>query len=46
LIIVAPSGRTIVVMQPDELPNILDLLPVIDVEGRPASPGAGRKGKA
>jgi hypothetical protein len=33
----APSGRTIVVWQPDDTLNIVDLLLVTDVEIRPAA---------
>jgi hypothetical protein len=34
-IITAPSGRTLVVMQPDDRLNIIDLLLVTDLEIRP-----------
>jgi hypothetical protein len=44
-IIVAPSGRTLVVMQPDDTLNIIDLLLVTDVELKTASNGSGRKRK-
>lgn len=45
--ITAPSGRTVVVMQPDEQLNIIDLLLVTDVEIKLAKSkngnGKGRK---
>ena len=42
---VAPSGRTIVVQQPDDTLNIIDLLLVTDVEIRPNGRTSGRRGK-
>ena len=39
----APSGRTIVVWQPDDSMNIIDLLLVTDLEIKPAKNGAGRR---
>jgi hypothetical protein len=39
----APSGRTVVVMQPDDTLNIIDLLLVTDLELLPT--GNGRKKK-
>ncbi|MCE9548190.1 MAG: hypothetical protein K8T25_22180 [Planctomycetia bacterium] len=39
----APSGRTIVVYQPDDTCNIIDLLLVTDLEFKPASNGKHRK---
>jgi hypothetical protein len=41
-----PSGRTIVVAQPDDTLNIIDLLLVTDLEIKPAANGSGRKRKA
>lgn len=40
-----PSGRTIVVAQPDDTVNIIDLLLVTDVEFKPggANPGKRRR---
>jgi hypothetical protein len=42
-IMTVPSGRTIVVCQPDDTLNIIDLLLVTDLEVKPAPNGAGRK---
>jgi hypothetical protein len=42
----APSGRTVVVYQPDETMNIVDLLLVTDLDVKPASNGSGKKRKA
>jgi hypothetical protein len=39
-----PSGRTVVVCQPDDTVNIIDLLLVTDLEFKPLSNG-GRKRK-
>lgn len=44
--IVAPSGRTVVVIQPDDRLNIIDLLLVTDVELKPSRNGAGRRRKS
>jgi hypothetical protein len=41
----APSGRTVVVYQPDETMNIVDLLLVTDLEVKPASTGSSKKRK-
>jgi hypothetical protein len=41
-----PSGRTIVVAQPDDTLNIIDLLLMTDLEIKPAAYGSGRKRKA
>lgn len=42
-----PSGRTVLVAQPDDTVNIIDLLLVTDLEIKPqAANGAGRKRKA
>jgi hypothetical protein len=38
-----PSGRTIVVAQPDDTLNIVDLLLVTDLEIKPATNGGGRR---
>jgi hypothetical protein len=38
-----PSGRTIVVAQPDDTLNIVDLLLVTDLEIKPTANGAGRR---
>ena len=42
-ILTVPSGRTIVVCQPDDTLNIVDLLLVTDLELKPTTDGAGRK---
>jgi len=42
-IMAVPSGRTIVVAQPDDTVNIIDLLLVTDVELKSARNGAGKK---
>lgn len=47
LIIAAPSGRTLIVVQPDDTMNIVDLLLVADVElklRRNGSSGKRRRG--
>lgn len=41
-----PSGRTIIVAQPDDTVNIIDLLLVTDLEIKPAANDAGRRRKA
>jgi hypothetical protein len=41
-----PSGRTIVVCQPDDTVNIIDLLLVTDLEFKPAKNGAGKRKRA
>lgn len=38
-----PSGRTVVVCQPDDTLNIIDLLLVTDWEFKPVANGAGSK---
>lgn len=46
LIIAAPSGRTLIVFQPDDSMNIIDLLLVTDIEmkrGRNGSSGKRRR---
>ena len=40
-----PSGRTIVVCQPDDRLNIIDVLLVADIELKPSRNGAGRRRK-
>jgi hypothetical protein len=42
-ILTVPSGRTIVVCQPDDTLNIIDLLLVTDLEMKPPPNGPGRK---
>jgi hypothetical protein len=42
----APQGRTVVVMQPDETVNIIDLLLVTDLEVMPVRNSSGRKRKS
>jgi len=39
----APSERTIIVQQPDDTMNIIDLLLVTDLEIRPNGPMAGKR---
>jgi len=39
----APSGRTLVVWQPDDTLNIIDLLLVTDLELRPGRNGSQRR---
>ncbi len=45
-IMTVPSGRTVVVAQPDDTVNIIDLLLVTDLELKPAANGSGRRRKA
>jgi hypothetical protein len=45
-IMAVPSGRTIVVSQPDDTLNIIDLLLVTDLEIKPASNGSRKRHKA
>jgi hypothetical protein len=40
-----PSGRTILVAQPDDTVNIIDLLLVTDIEFKPNGNGAGKRRK-
>ncbi len=42
----APSRRTIIVYQPDDSFNIIDLLLVTDLEVKPAKNGAGKRRKS
>lgn len=39
----APSGRTVIVYQPDDSWNVVDLLLVTDLEARPVRNGARRR---
>jgi hypothetical protein len=41
-----PSGRTIVVSQPDDTLHIIDLLLVTDLELKPTSNGSSRRRKS
>jgi hypothetical protein len=41
-----PSGRTIIVAQPDDTVNIVDLLLVTDLEIKPVANGGGRRRKS
>ena len=43
-IMAVPSGRTIIVAQPDDTVNIIDLLLVTDVELKPHRNGARKRG--
>jgi hypothetical protein len=45
-ILAVPSGRTLVVCQPDDTLNIIDLLLVTDVELRPLQNGPHRRRRA
>jgi hypothetical protein len=45
-ILTVPSGRTIVVCQPDDTLNIIDLLLVTDLEFKPAGDGTDRRRRA
>ena len=40
-----PSGRTLIVVQPDDTLNIIDLLLVADLELKPTTNGSGRRRK-
>ena len=40
-----PSGRTAIVVQPDDTMNIIDLLLVTDVELKPRSNGSSKRRK-
>lgn len=42
-ILTVPSGRTIIVCQPDDTVNIIDLLLVTDLEMKPATNGNGKR---
>ena len=43
IIMAVPSGRTIVVCQPDDTLNIIDLLLITDLENKPSSNGARKR---
>jgi hypothetical protein len=45
-IMTVPSGRTVVVCQPDDTLNIIDLLLITDLEMKPSTNGARRRRKA
>jgi hypothetical protein len=45
-IMTSPSGRTVVVMQPDDTVNIIDLLLVTDLEFKPDRNGSRKRRKA
>ncbi len=45
-IMAVPSGRTVIVCQPDDTTHIIDLLLVTDLEIRPAANGTGRRRRA
>jgi hypothetical protein len=42
-IMAAPSGRTVIVFQPDDTVNIIDLLLVTDLELKPSANGSRRR---
>ncbi|MCC7083453.1 MAG: hypothetical protein IT427_00420 [Pirellulales bacterium] len=42
-VMAVPSGRTIIVCQPDDTVNMIDLLLVTDLEFRPTTNGAHRR---
>ena len=43
VIMAAPSGRTVIVYQPDDTVNIIDLLLVTDLELKPSTNGSRRR---
>jgi hypothetical protein len=45
-IMAAPSGRTVIVFQPDDTVNIIDLLLVTDLALKPSSNGSRRRRRA
>jgi hypothetical protein len=45
-ILTVPSGRTIVVCQPDDTINIIDLLLITDLEIKARANGAGKRRKS
>jgi len=45
-IMTVPSGRTTVVVQPDDTLNIIDLLLVTDLEIKPGANGSSKRRKA
>ena len=42
-IVAVPSGRTVIVVQPDDTVNIIDLLLVTDLELRPSANGSRKR---
>ena len=42
-IMTVPSGRTLIVAQPDDTVNIIDLLLVTDLEIKPVANGSGKR---
>lgn len=44
-VMTVPSGRTVIVAQPDDTVNIIDLLLVTDLEIKPAKNGKRSNGK-
>ena len=44
-ILAVPSGRTIVVCQPDDTLNVIDLLLVTDLELKPGTNGSSKRRK-
>jgi hypothetical protein len=45
-IMAVPSGRTVIVVQPDDTVNIVDLLLVTDLELKPSANGSRRRRRA
>lgn len=45
-IMAVPSGRTVIVCQPDDTINVIDLLLVTDLEIKPVRNGSGRRRKS
>lgn len=45
-IMTVPSGRTVVIAQPDDTLNIIDLLLVTDLEIKPVANGATKRRKS
>jgi hypothetical protein len=45
-IMAVPSGRTLIVAQPDDTVNLIDLLLVTDLELKPASNGSRKRRRA
>ncbi|MEX2142630.1 MAG: hypothetical protein WD894_25475 [Pirellulales bacterium] len=45
-IMTVPSGRTVIVVQPDDTVNIIDLLLVTDLELKPSTNGGRRRRRA
>jgi hypothetical protein len=45
-IMAVPSGRTVIVVQPDDTVNIVDLLLVTDIELKPSTNGSRRRRRA